>query len=249
MELEWSSPHRVIVHTNGKILRLGGEGLFDGDPDFVIYPSFVTHWEDGVAIGEDERARLLTAVVAEAAERGWKFEIQWLEGSNTAFCGKQFLCESIRGYLMNYLEAPAKLIVDSDAIFLAGGISGCPDWQSEAISVLRDTPYTVLNPRRRKFPAGDHATMAEQVAWEYKGLRMATVIAFWFHECEVQPIALYELGAAIALRKMISVGAHSAYIRRIDLKLQMEVAQVQGRVHNSLQSTISGALRLLENKP
>ena len=75
MEIEWNHPHRVIVRIDGKALQVGGEGLFDRNPDFLIYPSSVTHWEDGSAITPDERGRLLEDLVAEAARRGWKFEI------------------------------------------------------------------------------------------------------------------------------------------------------------------------------
>jgi hypothetical protein len=75
VEIEWNHPHRVIVRVDGKALLVGGEGLFDRNPDFLIYPSSITHWEDGSAITADERKRLLQDVVAEAARRGWKFEI------------------------------------------------------------------------------------------------------------------------------------------------------------------------------
>jgi Immunity protein 74 len=75
VEIEWNHPQRVIVRVDGKALLLGGEGLFDRNPDFLIYPSSITHWEDGSTITADERGRLLQDVVAEAARRGWKFEI------------------------------------------------------------------------------------------------------------------------------------------------------------------------------
>lgn len=77
MKIEWKSPGLVIVRVNGRILRVGGEGLFDRDPDFVIYPSFITHWEGGSAITDEEKAAVLDELVDEAAKRGWKFEIQW----------------------------------------------------------------------------------------------------------------------------------------------------------------------------
>lgn len=148
---------------------------------------------------------------------------------------------------MIYVEAPAKVTADSNALFLAGGISGCPDWQSEAVSMLRHTPYTVLNPRRKTFPAGDRAAVAEQIAWEYAGLKMAAVIAFWFPHNEVQPIALFELGSAVASGKLISVGAHPTYSRRIDLELQLAAAKVRGTIYDSLRQIILKAIRLLED--
>jgi hypothetical protein len=146
---------------------------------------------------------------------------------------------------MIYFEAPEKVDVAVDSLFLAGGISGCPDWQGEAVRMLKGTSCAVLNPRRSVFPIGDRAAMAEQVAWEYVGLRMASVILFWFPRGEVQPIALYELGTAVASCKLISVGADPEYSRRVDLELQLEVAQVGGRIYDSLEDTVRNAIGLI----
>ncbi|MBV9446851.1 MAG: hypothetical protein JO345_13295 [Streptosporangiaceae bacterium] len=77
VEIEWEKPGLVIVRVDGRILRVGGEGLFDRNPDFMIYPSFITHWEDGAPITDEEKAAVLRDLVDEAARRGWKFEIRW----------------------------------------------------------------------------------------------------------------------------------------------------------------------------
>ncbi|MBV9446852.1 MAG: nucleoside 2-deoxyribosyltransferase domain-containing protein [Streptosporangiaceae bacterium] len=147
---------------------------------------------------------------------------------------------------MIYVEAPSRIDTKGDTLFLAGGISGCPDWQHEAVSMLRHTPYIVLNPRRTAFPSGDRVAMSEQVAWEYSGLRAANVVVFWFPPSGLQPIALYELGAVTAMGKPVSVGAHPQYCRRIDLELQLEAAQVSAKVCDTLDDTISRALQLLQ---
>lgn len=147
---------------------------------------------------------------------------------------------------MIYVEAPEKVDSAIVSLFLAGGISGCPDWQGEAIRMLKGISCAVLNPRRRVFPIGDRVAMAEQVAWEYAGLRMASVILFWFPCGEVQPIALFELGAAVASGKLISVGAHPEYSRHVDLELQLEAAQVRGRIYDSLEDTVLNAIGLIE---
>jgi hypothetical protein len=60
-----------------KTLHVGGEALLEGDPDYTIYADYITHWEDGTPLSEDEKAAILDDVVAEAARRGWKFEISW----------------------------------------------------------------------------------------------------------------------------------------------------------------------------
>jgi hypothetical protein len=77
MEIEWEEPGLVIVRVRGRVLRVGGESLFDRDPDFAIYPSFIGYWEDGSAISDEEKAAVLDDLVDEAAKRGWKFEIRW----------------------------------------------------------------------------------------------------------------------------------------------------------------------------
>jgi len=147
---------------------------------------------------------------------------------------------------MIYIEAPAEINAKGAMIYLAGGISGCPNWQREAVRMLSHTPYIILNPRRNMFPAGDRTAKAEQVAWEYRGLRMANVIAFWFPPSGAQPIALYELGAVIAMGKSISVGADPGYCRRIDLELQLEVAQAGDGIYDTLDQTLWRALQLLQ---
>ena len=76
MELRWVSRGTVFADINGRTLRVSGEALVDRNPDFVIYPRYITHWEDGTQLTDREKSEILAAVVAEAAKRGWKFEIE-----------------------------------------------------------------------------------------------------------------------------------------------------------------------------
>lgn len=146
---------------------------------------------------------------------------------------------------MIYVEAPGEIDIRGKALFLAGGITDCPDWQGEALSMLLPTPYIVLNPRRKTFPTGSRAVKAEQVAWEYRWLRMVNVILFWFPPTGVQPIALYELGAATAMGKPLSVGAHPDYCRRADIELQLEAARNTEGICVTLGETVRSACYLL----
>src|SRR5438132_145293 len=84
---------------------------------------------------------------------------------------------------------------DLESVFLAGGITGCPDWQTDMVSLLAGSPVVVLNPRRKNFPIGDPNAAQEQIAWEYRHLRKADRILFWFSAATLNPIVLYELGA------------------------------------------------------
>src|SRR6478736_102537 len=92
---------------------------------------------------------------------------------------------------MGVIEAPNPHPRRSD-VFLGGGISGCPDWQSSVIYLLTDTPGVLLNPRRKGEFTEDIA--GEQIEWEYKALRTADTVFFWFPQETLCPITLFELG-------------------------------------------------------
>jgi hypothetical protein len=120
------------------------------------------------------------------------------------------------------------------AIFLAGGISGCPDWQADLCSTLRDVAIVFLNPRRRMFNVCDQSVTLEQIAWEYRHLRLASAIVFWFPEETLCPIALFELGAWCMTATPLFVGTLPAYSRRIDVEEQLRLARPDVTVHNLL---------------
>lgn len=126
---------------------------------------------------------------------------------------------------MAVIEAITTPSGPSPCLFLAGGITGCPDWQQEMIAHLADYPGTILNPRRADFPIGDPAAAQAQIEWEHKALRYADEILFWF-PCEtICPIVLYELGAWSMTSKPIYVGVHPNYQRRQDVEIQTRLAR------------------------
>ena len=137
---------------------------------------------------------------------------------------------------MRYVECPEIRLLDRDehSLFLAGGITGCPDWQSEIVEMLRDSDWMLFNPRRKDFPLTDPTAAAEQIRWEYDHLRNASAILFWF-PCEALcPIALYELGAWSMTNKPLFVGAHPEYERRRDIEIQTALVRPEVRVMTSL---------------
>jgi nucleoside 2-deoxyribosyltransferase-like protein len=141
-----------------------------------------------------------------------------------------------------YVEAPQPIPVLGRCVFLAGGITGCPDWQAEAVAALSDLDVVVLNPRRTTTPRQRDA--AEQIGWEYHGLRRADLVLFWFPGSgSVQPIALYELGAHAAGRKPIVVGADPVYPRRADVVLQLSHVRPGLIVRDTLAATVAEARR------
>lgn len=114
------------------------------------------------------------------------------------------------------------------AVFLAGGLSGCDAWQLPLIHRLVDDgtdDLTVLNPRRQEFDINDRFVEKEQIEWEFKHLRMASAIAFWFPRASICPIALFELGAWSITDKKIFVGCDRQYPRVRDIKIQMKLVR------------------------
>jgi hypothetical protein len=143
-----------------------------------------------------------------------------------------------------YVESPDEWSGgDLAAVFLAGGITGCPDWQAEARRTM--SGVVVLNPRRADFPIHDPDAARGQIEWEYRHLHRARVVLFWFPACESpQPIALYELGRHAALGRPIAVGVEEGYIRAADVRIQLELARPDIRVFGSLGATCAKAIAL-----
>jgi len=121
------------------------------------------------------------------------------------------------------------------SLFLAGGITGCPDWQSWIVARLAKSELVLLNPRRANFPVDDPSAASAQVTWEHQHLHLATAILYWFCAETLNPIVLYELGAWSMTNKPIFVGTHPDYERRTDVELQTQLARPDVRVVYSLE--------------
>lgn len=128
---------------------------------------------------------------------------------------------------MKYIEAPNsyKLLDTERSIYLAGGITGTPDWQQELVRLLNGTEIVIFNPRRKSFPIHDARASEEQIKWEYKYLRISSEIAFWFPSETICPIALYELGAWCMTKKRIYLGVHPEYQRIRDIEIQTNLVR------------------------
>lgn len=142
-----------------------------------------------------------------------------------------------------YVEAPTEYAGDRHAIFLAGGITDCPDWQADARTLI--DREVVLNPRRANFPIHDSTAAAAQIDWEFRHLHRASVVLFWFAPGpSPQPIALYELGRHAALQRRIAVGADPEYLRLADVHMQLSHARPELTVHDTLEATCREAVFL-----
>lgn len=148
---------------------------------------------------------------------------------------------------MNYIEAPEyDFQNDKVSVFLAGGITDCPDWQKTVVNQLRDLDITVFNPRRANFPIDDPNASYEQIKWEYNMLRRADVIIFWFCKETMCPIVLYELGAHSKSDKTIVVGVDKDYERRQDVEIQTHLVRPDIKIVYSIDDLVSRLKQHLE---
>jgi len=130
-------------------------------------------------------------------------------------------------------------------IFLAGGISNCPDWQKEAVQLLDGSDIIAVNPRRSVDMLKDDDAAAKQIAWEYDALRKCEVTLFWFPEETLCPITLFELGAALERTDKVAVGCHPNYARKFDVIHQVLLRRPEMHVHAHLNYTMANAIKLL----
>jgi hypothetical protein len=157
---------------------------------------------------------------------------------------------------MIYVEAPIHYLsllpdeaLDWPRVFLAGGITGCRDWQGDVAGALAPFQIVVMNPRRDDFPMGNPEAGKEQIEWEFNHLRVADLIAFWFSNETLQPITLFELGAWSHSDKPLIVGCDIDYPRRFDVEQQLSLVRPDVDVTYSLKHVTNRILRQLEITP
>jgi hypothetical protein len=138
--------------------------------------------------------------------------------------------------VVTYVECPAEHAGDEPSVFLAGGITGCVDWQAELRRLLEPTSLVLINPRRGSYDFADPELAEAQIAWEHRHLRRATAISFWFAAETLQPISLYELGSWSMTEKPLFVGVDPAYARRRDVIIQTRLARPEVVVVDSLEA-------------
>jgi hypothetical protein len=124
-------------------------------------------------------------------------------------------------------------------LFLAGGISNCPDWQQEVIKELQDENIVVFNPRRPIIIDRKNLKVSrEQIAWEHYYLREATEVLFWFPNTSVCPIALFELGGCLERNQVVYVGCDVNYDRIVDLVIQIEMSKRPIKLVHSIKDLL-----------
>ena len=124
------------------------------------------------------------------------------------------------------------------SVFLAGGITNCPNWQNDLIEYINskhDVDDLVLfNPRRENFPIGDASAAQAQIEWEFRYLEKANIFSMFFSSGNSdQPICMYELGRNIVRMQnkfptdwseRIIISSASDYNRLNDVLIQVSLA-------------------------
>lgn len=132
-----------------------------------------------------------------------------------------------------YVEAPATI---GTSLFMAGGITDCPDWQADFRKMLGGQRLVLVNPRRENFPMHNPAAAKAQIEWEFDHLDRADMISFWFPKETLCPIVLFELGRWSGTDKKIFVGTDPEYERRNDVIIQLRLARPEVQITSSLKS-------------
>lgn len=129
------------------------------------------------------------------------------------------------------------------SLFLAGGITGCPDWQSYVINGLVQEDLVLLNPRRVQWDmSANQEESIAQIAWEHEHLQMADEILFWFPKETLCPITLLEYGKYMMSNKRLIVGTHPEYQRRFDIIAQTQLERPGVIIYDNLDDLIKQAI-------
>ena len=112
-----------------------------------------------------------------------------------------------------------------NSIFIAGGIKGCPDWQSEFSAVLKKFELEVHNPRRSGFEINSESEYAVDLRNNHERMMQSEAISFWFPKESLNPMVLYELGVASITNKKLMIGVDPEYRRRVDVEIQTSLVR------------------------
>jgi hypothetical protein len=141
------------------------------------------------------------------------------------------------------IKCPASLVslevTKIPKVFLAGGITNCPDWQKYAYDQLADTAAIIMNPRRDDFDVTKASSSVDQIAWEHYHLMKADTVLFWFPKEGMCMITLFELGKCAARGMDIVVGVEPGYLRELDVREQLKHLRPDVHVFSNLDDVLN----------
>lgn len=136
---------------------------------------------------------------------------------------------------MRYIECPEIFEGKERSLFLAGGISGCENWQTKLVKLLENTDLTLLNPRRKHFPTDSPNIEEEQITWEHNHLAKTNAVSFWFPKETLCPITLFELGKCLGKGKRVFIGVNPKYLRKKDVEIQTRLVRPGVKIVYSIE--------------
>jgi hypothetical protein len=116
--------------------------------------------------------------------------------------------------MKNVIKAPQSVVKNSKKgftkVFLAGTIEmgNSEDWQTKVTVILKDIPYTILNPRRDEWDSSweqkiENPQFYQQVNWELDALNKSDIIILYLLPDSKSPISLLELGLYASSGKLL----------------------------------------------
>ena len=139
---------------------------------------------------------------------------------------------------MKLIKCPEVFEGYSRSLFIAGGISGCSDWQNEFVSMFWDKDIVLINPRRDNYDFDDPSLEEKQISWEFDHLQKSDAVSFWFPNETLCPITLYELGKISNSDKKLFIGVDPDYSRKNDVIIQTSLIRPDVEVVFSLEKLI-----------
>lgn len=123
------------------------------------------------------------------------------------------------------------------SVFLAGGITGCDDWQTWVVEELKTFKLVknlvVINPRRENWNSS--IKNEEQIGWEFDHIKKASSVCFYFTPPTLNPITLLEYGKLLVSNKDLTVCVHPDYARKEDVYIQTRLERPYQIIHNELE--------------
>lgn len=164
------------------------------------------------------------------------------ENMTSATTGGVFFFEDVRSTGNNQVVTSPEALPDRIDLFIAGGISGCPDWQRDLLALLGGTGIIVANPRRvGRFDPSD---ALEQIGWEHTALARSRCVSFWFPAETLCPITLLELGKLLMRTDTeLLVGCDPGYARRFDVVEQTALSRPDVIVRDGLAALAGDIIR------
>ena len=149
---------------------------------------------------------------------------------------------------MTYVECPNKTEEKKLSLFLAGGLSGCRNWQKQVISNLNFLDIILYNPRRKYFDITNPDIAEEQIVWEEEMIRKSDLVSFYFCRETVCPITLYELGVCNEMKdKPVVLGMDPDYSRRFDVEKQTKLKKPHTLIVYGLEDLSESIINIFRN--